>query len=65
MRRRWLEFQAREGLRGKLRFARELALPPASYMREFYPNARVNWLPWLYLRRAVSKLCPQCPGLRR
>lgn len=65
VRRRWLEFQAREGLRGKLRFARELAVPPANYMREFYPNARVNWLPWLYLRRAVSKLCPQCPGLRR
>lgn len=65
VRRRWLEFQARDGLRGKLRFVRELALPPASYMREFYPNARVNWLPWLYLRRAVSKLCPQCPGLRR
>lgn len=64
VRRRWLEFQAREGLRGKLRFARELALPPAIYMREFYPNARMNWLPWLYLRRAFSKLCPRCTGAR-
>lgn len=58
LRRRWLDLCAHRGLADKLRFARELAFPPAGYMRERFPDARPDWLPWLYLRRALG-------GLRR
>ena len=58
LRRRWLDWCALDGLTNKLRFARELAFPPAEYMRERFPNAQPNWLPWLYLLRAIG-------GLRR
>jgi hypothetical protein len=58
LKRRWLDLCAHEGLAGKLRFARELAFPPAAYMRERFPHARPNWLPWLYILRGLG-------GLRR
>ena len=58
LRRRWLDLRAYEGVRERLRFARELAFPPAAYMRERFPRARLDWLPWLYVRRAVG-------GMRR
>jgi len=58
LRRRWLDLCAHEGLAGKLRFVRELAFPPAAYMRERFPHARPNWLPWLYILRGLG-------GLRR
>jgi hypothetical protein len=58
LRRRWLDLWAYEGVREKLRFARELAFPPAAYMRERFPSARLDWLPWLYVRRAIG-------GMRR
>jgi hypothetical protein len=58
LRRRWLDLCAHEGLAGKLRFARELAFPPAEYMRERFSHARPDWLPLLYVLRAIG-------GLRR
>jgi hypothetical protein len=58
LRRRWLDLCAHEGVAGKLRFVRELGFPPAAYMRERFPHARPNWLPWLYVLRALG-------GLRR
>ncbi len=58
LRRRWLDLWAYKGVREKLRFARELAFPPAAYMRERFPRARLDWLPWLYVRRAIG-------GMRR
>jgi hypothetical protein len=58
LRRRWLDFCALDGASNKLRFVRELVFPPAVYMRDRYPDARLNWLPWLYARRALG-------GLRR
>src|SRR5512139_1017150 len=58
LRRRWLDLCAREGLASKLRFARELAFPPAEYLRQRFPHARPGWLPWLYVLRALG-------GLRR
>ena len=58
LRRRWLDLCAHEGLGGKLRFVRELAFPPAAYMRDRFPHARPNWLPWLYILRGLG-------GLRR
>lgn len=56
LRRRWLDWCAHAGLRNKLRFARELAFPPAEYMHERFPHARPNWLPWLYGLRAIGGL---------
>lgn len=58
LRRRWLDLWAYEGVRERLRFARELAFPPAAYMHERFPRARPDWLPWLYVRRAIG-------GMRR
>jgi hypothetical protein len=48
-----LDWAALPGSRARLRYAREVFLPPTRYMRERYglgPNA---WMPWFYLRRAV------------
>jgi hypothetical protein len=58
LKRRWLDMCAHEGLAGKLRFVRELAFPPAAYMRERFPHARPNWLPWLHILHGLG-------GLRR
>ena len=49
-----MDFRAIEGVPNKLRFMRELVVPPASYMRANYPKAPAFWLPWLYARRAVG-----------
>jgi hypothetical protein len=62
LRRRWLDFWAYPGMREKLRFARQLAFPPAAYMRVRFPRARPDWLPWLYLQRAIGGLRPRRPG---
>jgi hypothetical protein len=42
-----------EGARNKLRFVGQLLFPPKNYMRQMYSQVKFNWLPWLYLRRAV------------
>jgi Uncharacterised nucleotidyltransferase len=54
MRQHWLDFWSIQSSEKKLAFARELIFPPRSYMRAKYAGARVDWLPWLYLRRAVE-----------
>lgn len=56
LRRRWLDLCALDGLPSKLRFVRELVFPPAAYMRARLPHARPDWLPWLYLLRAIGGL---------
>ncbi len=58
LRRRWMNLCAHDDLAARLRYVRELAFPPADYMRERFADARPGWLPWLYLRRALG-------GLRR
>jgi hypothetical protein len=65
LRRRWLDLCAQEGLANKGRFVRELVLPPAQYMRERFPDARPDWLPWLYLRRVLGGLRRRVEGHRR
>ena len=40
----------------RARWLKELAFPPADYMREKYPNAANPWLPVLYARRALHGL---------
>lgn len=58
LRRRWLEILAHEGAAARLHFVRQLAFPPAAYMRARFAGVRPGWLPWLYVLRAVG-------GLRR
>ena len=53
-RQQWMDFRAIAGARNKLRFLRELAFPPAAYVRHKYAGARPDWLAWLYLRRALA-----------
>lgn len=50
----WLDFRTLSSLSEKVRFARELFLPPAAFMHSKYPQARLKWLPWLYTRRAID-----------
>jgi hypothetical protein len=50
----WMDFCALPGITHKLRHLAETVFPPASYMRQKYPQTKLNWLPWLYLRRATG-----------
>lgn len=54
-RRTVLNLQATPGLMEKGRFLAELFLPHADYLRAVYPEARLRWLPWLYLRYIGSR----------
>jgi hypothetical protein len=53
---KWMDFQALGSARNRIRYAGELLFPPASYMRQKYPNAGPGGLGWLYLRRAAGGL---------
>jgi hypothetical protein len=54
IRRLWMDFCVIGGWRYKLGFLSEKLFPPAGYMRQQYPDAKLTWLPWLYLRRATG-----------
>ena len=54
LRQQWMDFSALPGVTRKLRFLAETVFPPAGYMRQKYPEAHPDWLPWLYLRRAAG-----------
>jgi hypothetical protein len=62
--RRWMDFAELEGLSSKIKFLRELAFPPAVYMRGRFQSARLKWLPWLYARRGLGGVVRRL-GLRR
>lgn len=47
----------------KFRFIVRQLLPPVEYMRNKYAGARVQWLPWLYLRRIVRGLRARVRGV--
>lgn len=49
----YANFLAIEGAKNKRRYVMQLLFPPAAYMQQMYPQVKLNWLPWLYLRRAV------------
>jgi hypothetical protein len=51
LRQQWMDFRAIAGTGNKLWFLVESLFPPASYMRQRYPQERPDWLPWLYLKR--------------
>lgn len=50
-RRHWLDFRAMDGVGSRLDLLREVFLPSAGFMRTRFPDARIKWLPWLYVRR--------------
>lgn len=52
--RHWMDFWAMEGAAGRLRLVRELFFPSDVYMRGRFPDAKVKWLPWLYVRRVFE-----------
>jgi len=52
----WMDFRAYGSVANQVRYLKILCLPPARYMRLKYPEAQLEWLPWLYLRRAVGGL---------
>jgi hypothetical protein len=56
LRQGWIDFLASPGFANRLRFARELVVPPRAYMRAKYARSSVGWLPWLYARRAAEGL---------
>lgn len=62
VRQQWMDFRALGSLSRRLRFARELLVPSADYMRSKYPDMSPRWLPWLYLRRAVGGLLKRVVG---
>jgi hypothetical protein len=64
----WMDFCALGSLPRQGQWLRELFFPPAAYMVGKYPDTSVNWLPWLYLRRAAdgfSKRMVQATSLVR
>jgi hypothetical protein len=50
----FMDFAALDSPSVQIAYLRELAFPPAGYMRQKYPQERFGWLPWLYLRRGAS-----------
>jgi hypothetical protein len=50
------DFLSLEGWSARAHWLRELAFPPAAYMRWKYPDRRQAWLPWLYARRGTRGL---------
>ena len=53
----YLNFLAVEGVGNKVSFLRQLFFPPEKYMRAMYSEVQPDWLPWLYLRRAIIEIC--------
>ena len=50
------DFLAINGAPQRARWLKELAFPPADYMRGKYPDAATHWLPVLYARRGLHGL---------
>jgi hypothetical protein len=48
------DFGALEGWGDRIGWVKELAFPPARYMRWKYADAAIKWLPILYARRGLS-----------
>ena len=56
LQRGWLDFTTIDRTRDRLGWLREVLLPPKAYMLAKYSGTRFDWLPWLYLRRALAGL---------
>ena len=53
LRQQWMDFRALDSWASRGRYLGELLFPGPGYMRGRYPG-QDTWLPWLYLRRAVT-----------
>jgi Uncharacterised nucleotidyltransferase len=60
-----IDFLSIDGHANRLRYVRELVFPPAGYMHAKYSDADLEWLPWLYARRAIGGLKNRLGGDRR
>jgi hypothetical protein len=49
-----MDYRALPGIGRKVRYLRELVFPPAAFMQSKFAGAGGQWLPWLYVRRAVA-----------
>jgi len=56
------DFLALDGIAQRARWLKELAFPPADYMRGKYPDAANRWLPVLYARRGLDGLWKLAAG---
>lgn len=56
---------ATPGIRRKLQFVTETLFPDPDYMHRRFPDARLRWLPWLYLRRGLGFLGARLRGQGR
>ena len=65
LRQEWMDFEALDGFTSRLRYLRELFLPPAAYMRSKYLHAENDWLPLLYARRAFDGLAKRLKTSRQ
>lgn len=54
LRQQWMDFVALGSCARQLQWLREQFFPSAAYMQTKYPGHSVDWLPWLYLRRAAD-----------
>ena len=52
----YLNFLSVTGAGNKSSFLAQLLFPPEEYMRYKYSEVKPNWLPWLYLRRAIVEI---------
>jgi len=52
----YLNFLGADGVGNKVRYLGQLLFPPQNHMRVAYSEVRPNWLPWLYLRRAIIEV---------
>lgn len=52
----YLNFLSVGGAGNKMSFLTQLVFPPEEYMRDLYSQVKPNWLPWLYLRRAMIEI---------
>jgi hypothetical protein len=50
----WMDYRALPGIGRKARYLRDLVFPPAEFMRSKFAGEGGQWLPWLYVRRAVA-----------
>jgi len=50
-----MDMASMDEIGSKLQFVRETLFPSREFMRTRFPEARLRWLPWLYLRRLVGR----------
>ncbi len=62
LKQQWIDLQALGSLGAQVRWISAQLIPPAKYMRLKYADSRFQWLPWLYLRRAMGGVLKRTTG---